>query len=70
MGGTRRPLLTAASGVAQACTLSGALWALVFDPFIRGTKHGLERIGRGLISACADDLGIVLAALRDIEELF
>eukprot|EP00959_Pyramimonas_sp_CCMP1952_P270545 5655993-Pyramimonas_sp.AAC.1 len=35
MGGIRRPLLFAASGVAQGCPLSGTLCALVFDPFIR-----------------------------------
>eukprot|EP00959_Pyramimonas_sp_CCMP1952_P059635 1245560-Pyramimonas_sp.AAC.1 len=39
--------------------------ALTFDPVIRG-----ERIGRGLISACAGDLGITLAACKDIEKLF
>eukprot|EP00959_Pyramimonas_sp_CCMP1952_P175344 3664612-Pyramimonas_sp.AAC.1 len=28
LGGTRRPLLVAASGVAQGCPLSGTIWAL------------------------------------------
>eukprot|EP00959_Pyramimonas_sp_CCMP1952_P299663 6267854-Pyramimonas_sp.AAC.1 len=32
LGGARRPLLIAASGVAQGCPLSGTIWALVFDP--------------------------------------
>eukprot|EP00959_Pyramimonas_sp_CCMP1952_P400545 8392847-Pyramimonas_sp.AAC.1 len=66
LGETRRPLLLAESGVAQGCPLSGKLWALVFDPIIQGLKMELTALGRGLLSACADDLGIVLAALKDL----
>eukprot|EP00959_Pyramimonas_sp_CCMP1952_P442462 9262621-Pyramimonas_sp.AAC.1 len=56
IGGVRRPLLNAESGVAQGCPLSGTIWAPVFDPFIRGISAELRQLRRGLISACADDL--------------
>eukprot|EP00959_Pyramimonas_sp_CCMP1952_P199874 4180749-Pyramimonas_sp.AAC.1 len=69
LGGARRPLILAESGVAQGCALSGALWGLIFDPSIEGIKLELAALGRGLFSACADDLGVVLAALGDLRVL-
>eukprot|EP00959_Pyramimonas_sp_CCMP1952_P256637 5361278-Pyramimonas_sp.AAC.1 len=67
IGGVRRPLLIAESGVAQGCPLSGTIWALVFDPFVRGIPVELHQLRRGLVSTCADDLGIILRRLRDLQ---
>eukprot|EP00959_Pyramimonas_sp_CCMP1952_P349891 7330890-Pyramimonas_sp.AAC.1 len=69
MGGERRPLLIAASGVAQGCPLSGTIWAVVFGPIIIAISRELNATQRGPISACADDLGIILARLADISAL-
>eukprot|EP00959_Pyramimonas_sp_CCMP1952_P440303 9218308-Pyramimonas_sp.AAC.1 len=69
IGGVRRPLLIAECGVAQGCPLSETIWALVFDPFIRGISLELHQLRRGFTSACADDLGAILRGLRDLQRL-
>eukprot|EP00959_Pyramimonas_sp_CCMP1952_P128917 2696033-Pyramimonas_sp.AAC.1 len=69
MGGTRRPFFIASSGVAHGCPLSGAIWALIFDPPLTGINDYFKTVQRGIATACADDLGCVLACLRDIEGL-
>ena len=62
LGGERRPLLIAASGVAQGCPLWGTIWAIVLDLLVKGIVLEFSR----LLRACADDLGIILTALHDL----
>ena len=51
------------SGVLQGCPLSGMLFALVMDPFLRCMKTSMQDRNLGQIRACADDVG---AALKNI----
>eukprot|EP00959_Pyramimonas_sp_CCMP1952_P211316 4422737-Pyramimonas_sp.AAC.1 len=61
MGGTRRPFFLASSAVAQRCLLSGTFWALIFDPPLIGINVYIKTVQRGIATACADELGRVLA---------
>eukprot|EP00959_Pyramimonas_sp_CCMP1952_P469406 9494877-Pyramimonas_sp.AAC.1 len=69
MGGTRRPIFLVSSGAAQGCPLVGTIWALIFDPALIGINDFFKRIQGGIATACADDLGCVLACPRGIEGL-
>eukprot|EP00972_Heterocapsa_arctica_P045683 6741317-Heterocapsa_arctica.AAC.1 len=48
------------SGVLQGCPLSGLLFAVSLDPYLRWMKHDIEDAGLGVIRACADDIGASL----------
>eukprot|EP00959_Pyramimonas_sp_CCMP1952_P393270 8240126-Pyramimonas_sp.AAC.1 len=56
LGGALRPLLCDDSGVAQARPLSGAIWALSFDPIVSALASELRAVVCGFVSACAGDL--------------
>ena len=55
------------SGIKQGCPMSGDIWCLIFDPFIRALIEGLGDLD-ALVTAFADGLGIpcsdLIAALR------
>ena len=55
------------SGIKQGCPMSGDIWCLIFDPFIRALIDGLGDLD-ALVTAFAGDLGIpcsdLLAVLR------
>ena len=51
------------SGVLQGCPLSGMLFALVMDPFLRCMKASIQDKNLAQVRACADDVG---AALKNI----
>ena len=51
------------SGAIQGCPSSGDVWAISFDPYINMLVEKIEAPSRGIIRACADDIG---AALRTI----
>ena len=53
-------------GVLQGCPLSGFIWAIVFDPFLRILMASFQDPGYGVLRACADDVG---AALKHIKFL-
>ena len=46
------------SGVVQGCTMSGLLFALSFDPFVRELARRIDDVGLGTSRMCADDVGI------------
>ena len=54
------------SGVLQGCPLSGMLFALVMDPFLRCMKTTIQDKGLAQVRACADDVG---AALKSVHVL-
>jgi len=54
------------SGVLQGCTASGFLFDMGIDPFLQMMDEQVAGHGRGIVRACADDIG---AALRDYREL-
>ena len=54
------------SGVLRGCPLSGSLFAMVMDSFLRAMVVQVEASQLGIIRACADDVG---AALRDFRSL-
>ena len=58
-------------GIAQGCPLSGMLWALRMGPLLRRADDELGRdAGRSaVLRACADDLGLVIYALRHLAHL-
>eukprot|EP00959_Pyramimonas_sp_CCMP1952_P106229 2221111-Pyramimonas_sp.AAC.1 len=58
-------------GVMQGCPLSGTLWCVSLDPVVRAL---LVAVGdEGLLSACADDVGMLLlrlARMAQVAEVF
>ena len=67
LGFTEEEGFELSSGIKQGCPMSGDIWCLIFDPFIRALIKGLEGLD-ALVTAFADDLGIpcsdLIAALR------
>ena len=45
------------SGIKQGCPMSGDIWCLIFDPFVRALVHAVSSTD-ATVSAFADDLGI------------
>ena len=64
--GTLMVLFFYLSGVLQGCTASGFLFDVGLDPFLEMMDEKITIPGRGIVRACADDIG---AALRDFREL-
>ena len=69
VGGKRVSEIPILSGVAQGCPLSGTLWALGLDPFLRLLSRELPTRQPGSLGACADDIGTVLRAVKTIRVL-
>ena len=68
-------LFMLASGIMQGCPLSGSMFALAFDPFLRDLYSRVDALGLGTTSACADDVVVTLhagslAPLLDIDTVF
>ncbi len=58
------------SGVLQGCPASAFLFNLALDPFLPKFQSIFTEHGRGLMRACADDLGTALRALKQLTLLF
>eukprot|EP00959_Pyramimonas_sp_CCMP1952_P378155 7921582-Pyramimonas_sp.AAC.1 len=58
------PMFTITAGVPQGCPLSGSLWALGFDPFLRHLVAPFPSKEAATLGACADDVGVVLNQIR------
>ena len=69
VGATRVLSLPIRSGVAQGCPLSGTLWALGLDPFLRLLSRALPSRSLGSLGACADDIGTILRSLALVQAL-
>ena len=66
-------LFWAFSGVMQGCPLSGSLFVLAFDPFLRKLRAKIDLLNVGVSRACADDVAVVcfsFSGLKDIREAF
>ena len=59
-------LILITSGVLQGCGLSGTLFAISMDPFLRQAEEEVERIQLGTVRACADDVGAAIRSLRAV----
>ena len=53
-------------GVLQGCPLSGTLFALSAEPFLRHLKYEVQEKEGGMVRACADDVGIAITALKSL----
>eukprot|EP00959_Pyramimonas_sp_CCMP1952_P199673 4176615-Pyramimonas_sp.AAC.1 len=54
------------SGIIQGRALSGSLYAIASFPFLYHLVHVIEETGRGLVRACADDIGGALMSIEDL----
>eukprot|EP00959_Pyramimonas_sp_CCMP1952_P430682 9019779-Pyramimonas_sp.AAC.1 len=66
MGTDLTLLFWISSGIIQGCPSSGCIFALAADPFMSNFDASICRKDRGVVRACADDVG---AALRRLEHL-
>ena len=57
------------SGVLQGCPLSGSIFALAADGFLRRLRRILSCGGHGVLRACADDIAVALGCIRPMAEL-
>ena len=64
LGSTVGPGFQVTSGIKQGCPMSGDIWCLIFDPFVRALIFALRDIDASL-SAFADDLGVPCGDLRE-----
>ena len=58
------------SGVLQGCPLSGMLFDVALDPFLRWFDAAVRPDFDGVIRACADDIGGSLARLEVLKSVF
>ena len=58
------------SGVIQGCPASAFLFDICLDPFLAAFDKVLVAAGRGILRACADDIGIALKSLATFKYLF
>ena len=61
------------SGVLQGCPLSGSIFAICVDPFLRWMSWRVDERHHGLTRACADDIGQALKSittLKVVEPIF
>ena len=57
LGSTAGPGFLLSSGINQGCPMSGGIWCLIFDPFVRDLVFALRSLDASL-SAFPDDIGI------------
>jgi hypothetical protein len=57
------------SGVLQGCPLSGSFFVLAIDPFLQAFEKSIVQPGKGVIGACADDIGAALASIDSLTDL-
>jgi hypothetical protein len=57
------------SGVLQGCPLSGMIFAIAIDPFLRYIDASIDLKGLGMTRACADDIAVALASLAGLADL-
>ena len=69
MNGDIRFLYFVQSGVLQGCPLSGMLFAIIFDPFLRHLEAVIDARRQGTSRACADDVGASLNSLSSLLEI-
>jgi hypothetical protein len=55
------------AGVLQGCPLSGLLFVVILDPLLNAIYGLLDRKGRAVTRACADDLGAAVADIRSLQ---
>ena len=67
--GALRYMCSISAGVLQGCPLSGSLFAIAIDPILARMARVLERGKRGILRACADDIGAALASSRVLPQL-
>ncbi|CAK0891794.1 unnamed protein product [Prorocentrum cordatum] len=58
------------SGIIQGCPGSGFPFALCADPFAQDFDRSVSLRGRGIIRACADDVGAAIARIEVLKVLF
>ena len=58
-------------GIIQGCPLSGSVFALLSDPLLERIEHELRHCEKGnMAQACADDIGLVLSKLSNLEVVY
>eukprot|EP00972_Heterocapsa_arctica_P051571 7587157-Heterocapsa_arctica.AAC.1 len=57
-------LFRVSAGILQGCPLSGMLFAVAIDPILRRFDVEVCQSGKGIIRACADDIGGALKSLK------
>ena len=57
------------SGIIQGCPLAGTCFALAMDPILGMFKHSIEDTGKGIVRACADDVGAVVKSITHLTSL-
>ena len=58
------------SGVIQGCPGSAFLFDVSLDPFLAAFEKILECAGRGILRACADDIGVAVKSLSAFKHMF
>ena len=58
------------TGVHQGCPLSGWIFAIIFDPFVRLFQQLIDYQDRGMVRVCADDVGAVVDGNASLNILF
>ena len=69
VGGHLAWMCTILSGVLQGCPLSGTIFALIMEPFLRMFLRDVVRPGLGHVLACADDIGAVVNKISSLQVL-
>ena len=54
------------SGIIQGCPLAGTCFAICMDTFLEKFGNTIDNLGRGIVRACADDIGAALRSLQSI----
>jgi len=70
LGGQLHMLLLVAAGVLQGCPLSGTLFAVCVDPFLRQIDMEIVAPKHAEVRACADDIGASLTSIGILKILF
>ena len=54
----------------KQCSLSGNLFVITIDPLLLTFDWFIQENSLGVVRACADDVGAVLAELKNLGDLF